>query len=1488
MALLNFPNPVDFQTYTANGNTWEWNGTSWISANNLNLSDQVTGVLGTVYGGTGKALSGMTVGSVIYADTSSSFAALAPGTSNYVLATQGNGSAPYWKIDDSGTGSVGNGNTGGFAYYTGLNSITSSTGVSYISTSNRIVLTNQILSMPSSVIDSGIWAGTAISLTNGGTNGTRSGIGVSYELAVFNSAGTAITQIETTSSIGNSILLQVTQDSYPIWVGQSSITSGYATSSQKVNVSLFTGTGTSFLVFSDVRNGTASLGTTGFITINASTGTIGATTFSGNATTATSAGSAGTAVNAGAAGTAVNAGLAATSTNAGLSQKVNLSLYTGTGTSFLVFSDVSSGTASLGSTGFITINASTGTIGATTFSGNATTATSAGSAGTAVNAGAAGTAVNAGLAVTSTNAGSAFTSTNSGLSQKVNLSLYTGAGTSFLVFSDVSSGTASLGSTGFITINASTGTIGATTFSGNATTATSAGSAGTAVNAGAAGTAVNAGLAVTSTNAGLSQKVNLSLYTGTGTSFLVFSDVSSGTASLGSTGFITINASTGTIGATTFSGNATTATSAGSAGTAVNAGAAGTAVNAGLAVTSTNAGLSQKVNLSLYTGTGTSFLVFSDVRNGTASLGSTGFITINASTGTIGATTFSGNATTATVSGSSEAIRTQTLSGVNYLTLSSSNNSSASQQLFVGSGISVTSLSMVVPLFTRIGDGTNSFTSSTGSLVVSGGVGVSGNLNIGGDLTVNGTTVTVNSTVTTVVDPIMTIGTGIGGTVPNTADSKDRGVAFYYFSGSGKTGFFGWDQSELKYALYSDATINSEIVTGTKATLIADLDGLAGYATSSQKVNVSLYTGTGTSFLVFSDVRNGTASLGTTGFITINASTGTIGATTFSGNATTATSAGSAGTAVNAGAAGTAVNAGLAVTSTNAGLSQKVNLSLYTGTGTSFLVFSDVSSGTASLGSTGFITINASTGTIGATTFSGNATTATSAGSAGTAVNAGAAGTAVNAGLAVTSTNAGLSQKVNVSLYTGAGTSFLVFSDVRNGTASLGSTGFITINASTGTIGATTFSGNATTATSAGSAGTAVNAGAAGTAINAGLAVTSTNAGSAFTSTNSGLSQKVNLSLYTGAGTSFLVFSDVSSGTASLGSTGFITINASTGTIGATTFSGNATTATSAGSAGTAVNAGAAGTAVNAGLAVTSTNAGLAQKVNLSLYTGTGTSFLVFSDVKNGTSSLGSTGFITINASTGTIGATSYTGTWTGTAVTALYGGTGLASVSKLDVLTGASSGNSWIAIGSTFLPSAYIGEFAPPALAAYGATQPGQLWWDSTYGVLKVYYADTNTNQWVDALPVLGSNGGSAVKRSYLLSFGAGFTPSLGSDTVSILVPFAPDNSVSYYYIKRLELRNEGTISGAGASFFIERNTTRTLTDSWTTANTIFSAAGSSFKAGAGIYITSYTNSGSGASFVSSSGVAASIMSGDYLRLNFTALNGAATLSVSLMIEEQ
>jgi hypothetical protein len=233
MALLDFPTgPQLNDTTTQNGNTWKWNGTSWVAFNNLSLSSQVTGILGTIYGGTGKSLSSLTVGSVIYADSSSSFAALPPGSNNYVLASAGTGNTPYWKVDDSGTGSVGSGVTGGFAYYTGLNSITSGSGFSFIAGSGNggtIIFTNGLLSLIGSTINSGTWAGSAVTLAYGGTNNTISGIGHSYRIAMYDAAGTAITNIPTTSGIANSVLFQSTFTSAPIWQGQSQLVVGGAT-----------------------------------------------------------------------------------------------------------------------------------------------------------------------------------------------------------------------------------------------------------------------------------------------------------------------------------------------------------------------------------------------------------------------------------------------------------------------------------------------------------------------------------------------------------------------------------------------------------------------------------------------------------------------------------------------------------------------------------------------------------------------------------------------------------------------------------------------------------------------------------------------------------------------------------------------------------------------------------------------------------------------------------------------------------------------------------------------------------------------------------------------------------------------------------------------------------------------------------------------------------------------------------------------------------
>jgi hypothetical protein len=1412
MALLNFPDPLSFQTYTANGNTWEWNGTSWISANNLNLSDQVTGVLGTVYGGTGKALSGMSVGSVIYADTSSSFAALAPGTNNYVLATQGSGSAPYWKIDDSGTGSVGSGTTGGFAYYNGLNSITSGSGVSYISASSRIVLTSQILSLPSSVIDSGTWSGTAISLPYGGTNGNRSGIAVSYQLAVYDSGGTAITQINTTSSIGNSVLLQTAQNAFPTWVGQSTLTVGLAVSS--TNAGLAVSSTNAGLAVSSTSAGLAVSSTNAGLAVSStSAGLAISSTNAGLAVSSTSAGLAISSTNAGLAVSSTNAGFAASSTNTANTNIVG-------DTTSQIFFTGSRSSSSIGNTPVYVlsgVSALGNTITATTFSGNATTATNAGLAVSSTNAGLAVSSTNAGLAVSSTSAGLAVSSTSAGLA--------------------ISS-----------------------TNAGLAVSSTSAGLAISSTNAGLAVSSTNAGFAASSTNTANTNIVG-------DTTSQIFFTGSRSSSSIGNTPIYVlsgVSALGNTITATTFSGNATTATNAGLAVSSTNAGLAVSSTSAGLAISSTNAGLAVSST--------SAGLAVSSTNAGLAVSSTSAGLAISSTNA--GLAVSSTNAGLAVSASRSETIRTQGLSGTNFLALSSADSATANQLLYVGSGISVTATLLVVPEDTRLGNNTQSTNTSSGALIVSGGAGITGNLNVGGnfvltgDLTVNGTTTTVNSTVSTVVDPIVTIGTAIGGTVPSSTDSKDRGIAFYYVSGTGKTGFFGWDQSASKFALFSDAVISGEVVTsGTKGVLVADLDGNAGTATSSV----------------------------TAGLAVSSTNAGLAVSSTNAGLAVSSTNAGLAVSSTSAGLAISSTNAGLAVSSTNAGFAASSTNTANTnivGDTTSTIYFTG-SRSNSSIGNTPIYVlsgVSALGNTITATTFSGNATTATNAGLAVSSTNAGLAVSSTSAGLAISSTNAGLAvSSTNAGLAVSSTSAGLAISSTNAGLAvsstnagfaasstntantnivgdttstiyftgsrsssSIGNTPVYVlsgVSALGNTITATTFSGNATTATNAGLAVSSTNAGLAVSSTSAGLAISSTNAGLAVSSTSAGLA--------------------ISS-----------------------TNAGLAVSSTNAGLAVSSTSAGLAISSTNAGLAVSSTNSGLSQKTNVSTFTGAGTSFLAISDVVSGTATIGATSFITINASAGSIGATTVTanhkGTWTGTAVTALYGGTGLDTVSKLNVLTGSATGNTWTAIGSSTLPVAYISENAPAALTAFGATQPGQLWWDSTYGVLKVYYSDINTNQWVDALPVLGSNGGSAVKRSYLLSFGAGFTPSLGSDSVSILIPFAPDNSVSYYYIKRLELRNEGTISGAGASFFIERNTTRTPTSSWTTANTIFSAAGSSFKAGAGIYITSYTNSGSGASFVSSAGVAASIMSGDYLRLNFTALNGAATLAVSLMIEEQ
>lgn len=133
-----------------------------------------------------------------------------------------------------------------------------------------------------------------------------------------------------------------------------------------------------------------------------------------------------------------------------------------------------------------------------------------------------------------------------------------------------------------------------------------------------------------------------------------------------------------------------------------------------------------------------------------------------------------------------------------------------------------------------ITNSTASTTTSTGALIVTGGVGIGGAVNIGGatavggnltvtgDLIINGTTTTINSTTTTLDDPIITLG---GDTAPAADDNKDRGVEFRWHNGTtAKIGFFGFDDSTGKFTFIPDATNNSEVFSGTKGTIDANID----------------------------------------------------------------------------------------------------------------------------------------------------------------------------------------------------------------------------------------------------------------------------------------------------------------------------------------------------------------------------------------------------------------------------------------------------------------------------------------------------------------------------------------------------------------------------------------------------------------------------------------------------------------------------------------
>ena len=208
----------------------------------------------------------------------------------------------------------------------------------------------------------------------------------------------------------------------------------------------------------------------------------------------------------------------------------------------------------------------------------------------------------------------------------------------------------------------------------------------------------------------------------------------------------------------------------------------------------------------------TVYLTFVDGATGTQGIETDTGLTFNPSSNTLTVSTVAGDVTGN--AGTADQVKTQqgSADANHYITFVDSDNGSATAEtIYTDAGLY--------------------YNPSSNNL------NVANNLVVGGNLTINGTTTTVNSTVVTIEDPVFVIGSGS----PTTDDNKDRGIAFNYYDGAAKIGFFGYDDNTGKFTFFTDATNTNEVFSGTKGELDAsvDWDNLLNIDINDDDINAS-------------------------------------------------------------------------------------------------------------------------------------------------------------------------------------------------------------------------------------------------------------------------------------------------------------------------------------------------------------------------------------------------------------------------------------------------------------------------------------------------------------------------------------------------------------------------------------------------------------------------------------------------------------------------
>ena len=163
---------------------------------------------------------------------------------------------------------------------------------------------------------------------------------------------------------------------------------------------------------------------------------------------------------------------------------------------------------------------------------------------------------------------------------------------------------------------------------------------------------------------------------------------------------------------------------------------------------------------------------------------------------------------------------------------------------------------------TALADTSDQEITSAGVVSLASDLNVGGNTVLTGNLTVNGTTTTVNTATMGVVDPIIHLQTASDGGALGSDTNKDVGLVMQYHNGSAaKNAFLGWDDSAGKLTFVPDASLSSEVVSGSVGTIVANLEGnatgTAATVTGAAQSNITSL-GTLTTLTVDSIIIDGT------------------------------------------------------------------------------------------------------------------------------------------------------------------------------------------------------------------------------------------------------------------------------------------------------------------------------------------------------------------------------------------------------------------------------------------------------------------------------------------------------------------------------------------------------------------------------------------------------------------------------------------------------